>query len=261
VLGTSTSPPAARAPTRAAMWTAIPPTSPLISSTSPECSPMRTSRPEERAASAIACPHRIARARTVEGREEAVAQGLHLASAETHQLASHRCLMRGEQFAPARIPELRRSLRRAGDVREHQRREHAVGLGDRTGAGQELLDFPEHGFRVTCPGEMVDPRKLDVPGVRDLRGELLAASIDDPVAAPVNDERRNVDRRGTRRRTREVPPRAKPRGSRAPRWCAPWRRRALGRWRDRGEWRRTGCSSARPPTPRKGLPAQTPRRP
>src|SRR5680860_1725633 len=43
---------------------------------------------------------------------------------------------------------------------------------------------------------MVDPRKLHVPGAWDLRGELLAgASIDDPVAAPVEDERRNADGR------------------------------------------------------------------
>ena len=47
---------------RAAMWTAIPPTSSSISSTSPEWRPIRTSKPRERTASAIARPHRIARA-------------------------------------------------------------------------------------------------------------------------------------------------------------------------------------------------------
>ena len=42
---------------------------------------------------------------------------------------------------------------------------------------------------------MVDPRKLHVAGVRDLRGQLLAgAPVDDPVAVPVEDERRNMDR-------------------------------------------------------------------
>src|SRR5919197_5819252 len=102
--------------------------------------------------------------------------------------------MRGEQLPPTGIAELVRALRRADDVREHDRGEHAVGLGRRAGAGQELLDLAEHGFRVAGPRQVVDSGKLDVSGAWDLGGELLAgASVDDPVAAPVQDEGRNVD--------------------------------------------------------------------
>jgi hypothetical protein len=42
---------------------------------------------------------------------------------------------------------------------------------------------------------MVNSGKLHVSGTADLGGELLAgASIDDPIAVPMEDERRNPNR-------------------------------------------------------------------
>ena len=133
--------------------------------------------------------------RAVERGEAPVAERLDLAPAELRQLTAHRRLMRRQQLAPASVAKFRGSLCRADDVREHHRRQHAVGLRHRAGTGEELLHLAEHRVCIARPGEMVDPRNLDVPGARDLRRELRAcAPIHDPVGAPVDHEGRNVDR-------------------------------------------------------------------
>jgi len=62
VLETSTSSPSAFAATRAAMWTAMPPTPPSISSHSPVWRPVRMRMPSGRTRSRIDCAQRIARA-------------------------------------------------------------------------------------------------------------------------------------------------------------------------------------------------------
>ena len=71
----------------------------------------------------------------------------------------------------------------------------------RSGSGTERAPVrnsstsPSTASASPAQGTMVDPGKLDVAGAWDLRGELLAgAAVDDPVAAPVEDERRDVDR-------------------------------------------------------------------
>ena len=199
VLVVSTSPESASAPTRAARWTATPPTSSPISSTSPQCSPTRTSKPERagRVGDRPAAADRASRAG--ERRQEPVAERLHLAPAEPRQLAADRGVVRRQQLPPARVAELRESLRRADDVGEHHGREHAVGLGSRAVPGQELLDLAEHRLGVPGPRQVIDPRKLDVPGARDPRGELAAgAPVDHAVPASVQDQGRDVDRRQDR---------------------------------------------------------------
>ena len=74
--------------------------------------------------SASDCP-----SRAIERGEGTVAQVLHLASAESRQIASHRRMVCREQLAPACVPEFPSPLRGADDVGEHQGGEHALGLG------------------------------------------------------------------------------------------------------------------------------------
>ena len=141
---TSTSPGRALAPTRAPMCTAMPPTSLPITSISPVCRPLRTSRPN---CGARGVPDR-GRASDraggpVERREEAVAHRLHRAAAEARQLAPDRRLDRLEHVAPAAVAQLRRALGRVDDVGEHHRREDPLGVGGPARAGQELLDLVE----------------------------------------------------------------------------------------------------------------------
>ena len=64
-----------------------------------------------------------------------------------------------------------------------------------SGAGQELLDLPEHGVGVARPRHVVDALELDVARAGYPRRELLAgAPVDDPVPAPMEHERRHVKR-------------------------------------------------------------------
>src|SRR5262249_13336446 len=108
--------------------------------------------------------------RAVEGGEAAVAEGLHLAPAESVHLPEDGIVMVGQQLAPARVAELARHLSRSHDVRAHHRRPHAIALGDSARAGKELLDLADHGFRVAGPGNVVVPLQLDVAGSRDPGG-------------------------------------------------------------------------------------------
>ena len=143
MLETSTSSATASALIRAAIWTAIPPTS------SPEELDLPAVQPDPHLETNVArrLGNRMAavnRARgPIERRQASVAEHLHLASAEPLRArVEPTVVMRREKLAPARVPELRGSLGRADDVREHHCREHALGLGDRASAGQEFLDLP-----------------------------------------------------------------------------------------------------------------------
>ena len=101
--------------------------------------------------------------RPVEAREEPVARGVDLAPAKALELAPNRGVVSLQQLAPAPVAELGRPLRRADDVGEEHRREHAVGLGRLAHAGQELADLVEDLAPAVCPGHVRVARQLDVP--------------------------------------------------------------------------------------------------
>src|SRR5581483_8469844 len=67
--------------------------------------------------------------RPVEGREEAVAGRVELAAAVPGELLPHERMVPLDELAPASVPQLDRLRRRADDVGEEDRGEHAVGLG------------------------------------------------------------------------------------------------------------------------------------
>ena len=79
--------------------------------------------------------------RSVEGGEEPVACRLDLAPAEPLQGEPDDPVVRRERLAPARVAQLGRPLGGVHDVGEEDRRENAIGLDDRRGSGQELLDL------------------------------------------------------------------------------------------------------------------------
>ena len=66
-----------------------------------------------------------------------------------------------QQLAPAPVAELGRLLGRADDVREEDRREHAVGLRPAARAGQELLDLVDNRIGITGPQRVRVSRQLD----------------------------------------------------------------------------------------------------
>src|SRR6202035_2358862 len=85
--------------------------------------------------------------RTVECRQEPVACGVDLTTAEADELAPHGRMVGLEQLAPAAVAELARLLGRPDEVGEENRREHALGIGRLALAGQELPDPRERAFR------------------------------------------------------------------------------------------------------------------
>ena len=89
VRDTRTSPPCARAATRAPVWTAILATSSPLSSTSPVCSPARISSPMTADSVLIGTRHRMPRL-TVEGGEETAARGVDFAPTEASELRAAR---------------------------------------------------------------------------------------------------------------------------------------------------------------------------
>ena len=171
MLDTSTSPSEARAPTRAAMWTAIPPSHPPSARPPPECSPTRTPNP---GAGRLRDPrpHRMARAgpsKVAELPSPASSPRL----PESHQLAPHlRCLMR--RSSRHRASRAQPLLRRPDDVSEHHGGEHSFGLRCRAGAGQELFDLSEHGFRVPAQG------RWSMPGSSTYRAPWICAASSSP---------------------------------------------------------------------------------
>ena len=129
VLETSTSPGPASEEMRAPIETAMPTILPSLTSHSPVWRPARTSRP-------------IAAQRLAEGgggldgprgpiecREEPVPGRVELAAMESGELATDDRVMALEQLTPGGVSEPRRELRRAHDVGEQDRREHALGGG------------------------------------------------------------------------------------------------------------------------------------
>ena len=66
--------------------------------------------------------------RAVEGREDAVAHRLHLASDEARELAADHGVVGVEQVSPAAVAELTDEVGRADDVAEQDRRQNAVDI-------------------------------------------------------------------------------------------------------------------------------------
>ncbi len=134
--------------------------------------------------------------RSVERREEPVAGGVDLGSAEAHERRPHLPVMGCEQLPPSRVADLGRALRRAHDVGEQDGREPPGGFGPGRRARHELLDRREHRLRLAGPRLPVAARQLDEGRVRDVLGEVAAAlDLLHRVVGPMQDEGRNPDRR------------------------------------------------------------------
>ena len=106
-----------------------------------------------------------------------------------------------EQLAPARVAELHGLRRRADDVGEQDRREHAVDLGLGAGllvphAQEELFERSSVGLPVGCGDRMVGAGQLDVPRSRDVLGKMGRSLTDERVlCVAVEHERRHPNRR------------------------------------------------------------------
>ena len=195
ILETSTSPGPALAATRAATCTAMPPMSCANNSHSPVCSPARTSTPRLRAA------------RQSPARTESRVRGRRRWQGSRRRWSSPRAPGTAPVLAARRrygAPEgpstccrpSQRGVGRADDIGEQDRGQHPIGHRHRPHAGDEILDFRRDGVAPATQGNVVHAGQLDQFRIVDVLGQIAAVLDDDqPVAAAMQDERRDVDRR------------------------------------------------------------------
>ena len=244
--------PRRRAPaTRAPMCTAMPAMSSPCSSTSPVCSPARTSTPSGRAAAAIACAHEIARAGP--SNVARMSSPRVLTSRPRKRSSSRRTAARNVSSSSRhlRSPSSASRCGRFDDVDEQHRREHAVDLDRALGAvaGEELLDEIEHvvvaavvaARRGTSPGQLDEARAGDV--LRDVlpepeRQDRIAGAVDHAASARSTAGSALRTSISTLRGQRPPPP-----SSASPR-CARSARRSRRRPRRRIAAPKNACSAA-----------------
>src|SRR5262245_42552499 len=130
----------------------------------------------------------------VEGRKDAVARHVDLASAKARELRAHEAMVLGEQVLPGAVAELRGSRGGADDVGEQERCEHAIGLHLLLNACQEALDLVEQRVSIALPGQVVVSGQLDEARSRDALAHE-ARSLPVVLARAVKHERGNTDRR------------------------------------------------------------------
>jgi len=74
-----------------------------------------------------------------------------------------------QKVSPSAVAELGRASGRVDDVREQQRRQHPIGVGPRSDAGEELLDLADQLIDALGIGELIGTRQLDEPRAPDRR--------------------------------------------------------------------------------------------
>ena len=176
------------------MCTAMPPMSSPRSSHSPVCKPGAhfDAQRLHRVANCHGAADRSLRA--VERREEAVAGGVDLAAAKTGQLRPHDGVVRVEQRAPVAVTDLGRHPRRADDVGEQHRGEHAIVGHLRLVAGEELGDLLERISPRLDDVIHVAARQLNVFRAGNVIAEVPALRRrDDRVIGVLDDERGHAD--------------------------------------------------------------------
>jgi len=135
----------------------------------------------------------------VEGGEEAVPGGVHLAAAESLQQLPSAGVMLLEQVPPTAVTELSGFVRRPDNVGEHDGSQAPVEIRRCLPAGQELLNHIQQGVGITDVGQVIGTGQLGIPGVRDQFGCLShRLQVDQRIAGPVEDQRPGLDRRENR---------------------------------------------------------------
>src|SRR6266851_6494688 len=81
--------------------------------------------------------------RPIESCEQAVAGGVHFATAECGQFFPQHHVVVAEQFAPSRVTQLGSAFGGAHDIGEHHGREHPVRVRTMAHAGNEFLELVE----------------------------------------------------------------------------------------------------------------------
>src|SRR5438067_1047742 len=126
-----------------------------------------------------------ARGRALEGREKAVAHGLHSATPEADELLADGVVVAREQVAPAAITELCGARGGVDDVREHDREQRSREAATAAGPGEELLDLLEDRVHVAHERKRVVALELHVAGSGYLLGQIArVAQVPDELSAP-----------------------------------------------------------------------------
>src|SRR5207302_828841 len=112
-----------------------------------------------------------ARGRAFEGREEAVAHGLDLATPEAEELLADGVVVAREEIAPAAIAELCGTRGGVDNVREHDRQQRPREVATAAGPGEELLDLLEDRVHVAHERKRVAALELDVAGAGYVLGQ------------------------------------------------------------------------------------------
>src|ERR1700716_2628595 len=127
--------------------------------------------------------------RPVEGRQEAVAGGINLTTAEPGELLTDDGVVAVEQIPPPPVAQRDCPLRGANDVSEHDRGQDPIRLLAAAGTGEELLDLLEEGLGVADPREMVGAGQLHVLCPLNAFGDVSSGRhANDAIALTVHDE-------------------------------------------------------------------------
>jgi hypothetical protein len=133
---------------------------------------------------------------SIEGGEEPVACRVHLGTAIPKEQTPDHLVVMEKELLPSDAPELRRERRRANDIGEHDRREHAVDLCLFSAElEEETLDLLERTVLVGGHPAVVVPRQFDQRGPGDVIGDVPSL-LDrlDLVFLGMQDECRDPDR-------------------------------------------------------------------
>ena len=183
--------------------------------------------------------------RTVERRQEPVARGVDLVSAEPRELLTHDPVVVSQQRSPTLVAELGGQLRRTDDVGEQHGRQHAVGVRLARLAGEKRLDLGEQEVAVSRPVGMAVTFQLDVGRAGHVLSEISAVlDGDQRVALAVQDQasgtgrlRARSARRGRRSSAaRRGPSPGSPRAARTARTTPGTGRRRPARARASAGW-------------------------
>jgi hypothetical protein len=114
---------------------------------------------------------------SVERGDQPISRCLHERPTVSSKLPLGQRIVRVEDVPPTMIAKLRGPLRRADDVGEQDRRQHAVRVNGCSRPREELLDLVDDGIHVAKLQAKVRAWEFDEPGPFDVLGQVPSVSI------------------------------------------------------------------------------------
>lgn len=134
--------------------------------------------------------------RTVERGEEPVTGRIDLTPAEAGEVLAHHAMVRFEEITPPPVAQRGGPFGGTNQVCEQHGGQDAVRLDGVTRTGEELLDLVQDRGGITQERRMIIAGQLDVPGPRNVLGQVTGiANVDRLVALAMEDKGGHTDRR------------------------------------------------------------------